>query len=82
VLLLGARWWWAAIAGCLAMTVFIESAQRAIPGRVPDERDLVANTLGGVIGVLVMLVLTAPGELRRARARRERRDRRDAALAR
>lgn len=70
VLLLGARWWWVAIAGCLALTAFIESAQQMIPGRVPDDRDLVANGLGGVAGVLVMLVLTAPGEVRRSRRRR------------
>ena len=31
VLLLGARWWWVAVAGCLALTAFIESAQQAIP---------------------------------------------------
>jgi VanZ family protein len=70
VLLLGARWWWVALLACVAMTGFIETAQQAIPGRVPDERDLVANSLGAGIGVLVALVLTAPAEIRHARARK------------
>ena len=73
VLLIGARWWWVAVAACLGLTAFIESVQHSIPGRVPDDRDLLANGVGGVIGVLVALVLTAPRELRRARARRARR---------
>lgn len=70
LLLLGSRWWWIALAGCVAMTVGIESAQQAIPGRVPDDRDLIANSLGGAIGVVTMLVLTAPSEIRRSRHRR------------
>jgi VanZ family protein len=49
------------------MTTAIEVAQRSIPGRVPDERDLLANGLGAIIGVLVALVLTAPAALRRRR---------------
>ena len=49
----------------------IEFAQRSIPGRVPDGRDLLANGLGAVVGVLIAVVLTLPGELRRRR-RRER----------
>lgn len=73
VLLIGARWWWVALLGCLALTGFIESAQQVIPGRVPDERDLLANSVGGAIGVLVALVLTAPGEVRHSRERRARR---------
>lgn len=73
VLLIGARWWWVAILGCVALTSFIESVQHSIPGRVPDDRDLIANSVGGVIGVLVALVLTAPGELRRRRRRQEQR---------
>lgn len=73
LLLIGSRWWWVALLGCLALTGFIESAQQMIPGRVPDERDLLANSVGGAIGVLVALVLTAPGEVRHSRARRARR---------
>lgn len=67
LLLFGTRLWWLALTASLGLTAFIEIAQRSIPGRVPDERDLVANALGAVIGVLVAVVLTLPGELRRRR---------------
>ena len=70
LLLFGARLWWVALTASFAMTTFIETAQRSIPGRVPDERDLVANGLGAVIGVLVALVLALPATLRRRRQRR------------
>jgi VanZ family protein len=32
----------------------VESAQGSIPGRVPDPADVVWNTLGAAIGVIVM----------------------------
>lgn len=70
MLLFGTRLWWLALGASFAMTTAIEIAQRSIPGRVPDERDLLANGLGAVIGVLVALVLTAPAALRRRRRRR------------
>ena len=70
LLLFGTRLWWVALTASFAMTTFIETAQRSIPGRVPDERDLMANGLGAVIGVLVALVLTLPATLRRRRQRR------------
>ena len=72
LLLFGTRLWWVALTASFAMTTFIELAQRSIPGRVPDERDLMANGLGAVIGVLVVLVLTLPATLRRRRERRQR----------
>lgn len=72
LLLFGTRLWWVALAASFAMTAAIETAQRYIPGRVPDERDLLANGMGAVIGVLVALVLTAPATLRRRRRRRAR----------
>lgn len=72
LLLFGTRLWWVALAASLAMTTAIEVAQRSIPGRVPDERDLLANGLGAIIGILVALVLTAPAALRRRRRRRAR----------
>ena len=69
LLLFGTRLWWVALTASFAMTTFIETAQRSIPGRVPDERDLMANGLGAVIGVLLALVLTLPATLRRRRQR-------------
>jgi glycopeptide antibiotics resistance protein len=60
VLLLGRRFWWLAVLGCVAMTGVIETAQRFIPGRVSDVRDLASNSLGGVIGVVVALIVTIP----------------------
>ena len=72
LLLFGTRLWWLALTASFGLTAFIEIAQRSIPGRVPDERDLLANGLGAVIGVLIAVVLTLPAELRRRRSRRQR----------
>jgi glycopeptide antibiotics resistance protein len=69
LLLFGTRLWWVAIAAGFALTSAIELAQRSIPGRVSDPRDVVANTGGAVIGVLIGLVLTFPSSMRRRRAR-------------
>ena len=69
LLLFGSRLWWLAVAGGIALTSAIETAQRSIPGRVSDPRDVVANSLGTVIGVALALVLTLPGTLRRRRRR-------------
>ena len=69
LLLFGTRLWWVALTASFAMTTFIEFAQRSIPGRVPDELDLVANGVGAVLGVLIALVLTLPAALRRRRQR-------------
>ncbi|WP_248580567.1 VanZ family protein [Nocardioides sp. InS609-2] len=69
LLLFGIRWWWVAAVVAFLLTAFIESAQRGIPGRVPDGRDLLANTVGGLIGVFVATLLTLPAAIRRDRAR-------------
>jgi VanZ family protein len=71
LLLVGAERWWLAMFGPFLLTSFIETMQRGIPGRVPDERDLLANTLGGIAGVVVAMVLTLPGTLRRRRRKRQ-----------
>jgi len=60
VLLLGRRFWWLAVFVCVAMTGIIEMAQQHLPGRVSDTRDLVSNSLGGIIGVIVALIVTIP----------------------
>lgn len=70
LLLVGAGAWWVALLAPAALTLGIETAQIGIPGRVPDERDLFANAVGGVLGVLVALLLTLPATLRRRRRRR------------
>ncbi len=67
LLLFGTRFWWVAVAAALVMTSLIETAQRSIPGRVPDDRDIAANTMGAVVGVAVGLVLTLPATVRRWR---------------
>lgn len=72
LLLVGTRFWWVAAALAFALTSAIETAQRSIPGRVPDERDLLANGSGALIGIAIGVVLTLPATLRRARARRSR----------
>lgn len=70
LLLFGAGGWWLAVLSSFAMTLFIEGMQTQIPGRVTDERDLAANSLGALIGIVLALVLTMPATLRRRRRRR------------
>jgi glycopeptide antibiotics resistance protein len=82
LLLFGTRFWWLAVAAALTLTSLIETAQRSIPGRVPDERDIAANTMGAVVGVAVGLVLTLPATLRRWRDEDERQRQRSTASAR
>lgn len=72
LLLVGTRFWWIAAALAFAMTSAIETAQRSIPGRVPDERDLLANTAGALVGIVIGVVLTLPATIRRGRAKRAR----------
>jgi len=70
LLLVGTRFWWVAGLGAFVLTSVIENVQRSIPGRVPDERDVLANTAGALLGILIGLVLTFPDARRRTRARR------------
>jgi glycopeptide antibiotics resistance protein len=69
LLLFGRRLWWLAILLGIALTGSIEFAQLFLPERYPDVRDLVANTIGTVIGVFFALVVTGL-TLRRRSARR------------
>jgi VanZ family protein len=75
LLLFGAGGWWVAGIGSFAMTAFIETMQHQIPGRVPDDRDLVANTIGALIGIVIALILTLPATLRRRERKRYERQR-------
>lgn len=73
LLLLGRRRWWVAVLLGVLLTAAIETAQRFLPDRVSDPRDLVANSVGGLIGVLGALVITWPAARRRRRAAESRR---------
>ena len=53
-LLLSRRLWPVAILAGLALSATVEYAQASIPGRVPDMADVLWNTVGGAIGVLVV----------------------------
>lgn len=64
LLLTGRSWWFVGILFGLVLTCSIEFAQMFLPGRVPDARDLIANTAGAVIGVVLALVVTTPAALR------------------
>ena len=60
LLVLGRRQWWLATLIGVALTVTIEVSQLGIPGRVSDPRDVLANSLGALVGVLFALVVTIP----------------------
>ncbi|MCU1439823.1 MAG: VanZ family protein [Rhodoglobus sp.] len=66
VLLLGRRQWWLAVVLAVVLTLGIEFAQRFIPNRVSDPRDIMSNSAGAIVGVLAALLLTA-GKARRIR---------------
>jgi glycopeptide antibiotics resistance protein len=69
VLLLGRGRWWLAILLGVGLTVVIELVQQSLPTRVSDLRDIVANSMGATIGVLLALVVTA-AKARRLRTQR------------
>lgn len=69
LLMFGTRLWWLAIGAGFLLTSAIELTQRSIPGRVSDPRDIVANTAGAAIGVVLGLVLTFPSSMHRRRVR-------------
>jgi len=71
LLVLGRRRWWLAIAAGVVATVAIEVAQRGIPGRVSDPNDVLANSVGALVGVIAALVITTPAALRDRRARQQ-----------
>lgn len=72
VLLLGRSRWWLAIALGVGLSALIETAQAFLPTRVSDVRDLLHNGLGALLGVVLVLILTARSENARRRALRRR----------
>jgi glycopeptide antibiotics resistance protein len=69
LLMFGRRWWWVGIIAGGLLTCAIEFAQRFLPDRVSDPRDLVANTIGAAIGAIAALVVTTPAAIRERRMR-------------
>ena len=61
LLLAGRRHWWLALAGGVALTCAIEFTQLFLPGRFSDVRDILANSLGALLGVIVGLMLRRAG---------------------
>ncbi|MBC7724991.1 MAG: VanZ family protein [Burkholderiaceae bacterium] len=69
LLLFGRRMWVVAIIAGGALTCAIEFTQMFLPDRVSDVRDIVANSTGALVGVILTLVLTW-GKARRLRRER------------
>ncbi|WP_343925466.1 VanZ family protein [Rhodoglobus aureus] len=59
VLLVGKRQWWLALALAIGLTAGIEWVQQFIPSRVSDPRDILSNSLGAAIGVVITLSVAA-----------------------
>jgi glycopeptide antibiotics resistance protein len=57
VLLFGRRFFWVAIVLAIAVSGSVEWAQQFVPLRVPDTRDIIANGLGGFLGMLIGLAI-------------------------
>ncbi|PZF11056.1 VanZ family protein [Curtobacterium sp. MCPF17_011] len=66
VLLAGARWWWAGAAAGLLVSATIETGQALfLPARFATVDDVVANTMGAVLGAVLGVVLLAAAARRR-----------------
>jgi glycopeptide antibiotics resistance protein len=73
VLLFGRGQWWIAIAGSFVASCTIEVFQALyLPTRVADVHDVIHNTLGGIIGVLLAEIITWPKAHRMKRDRLQR----------
>lgn len=57
----GRRMWWLTLALGLATTLTIEFTQLFLPERVSDARDLLANTLGTVVGIALVAAVRRAG---------------------
>ncbi|MBM7476511.1 VanZ family protein [Curtobacterium herbarum] len=66
VLLAGARWWWAGAGAGLLVSATIETGQALfLPARFATIDDVVANTMGAVLGAVLGVVLLAAAARRR-----------------
>jgi len=70
VLLVGKRGWWLALTFAIGLTVGIEWVQQFIPSRVSDVRDVLSNSLGAAIGVMITLMVAASRQRDRVARRR------------
>lgn len=75
LLLFGRKMWLLSIAAGILLTCAIEFVQRFLPDRVSDVSDIIANSLGTIIGVVFALAVTASKARQIARADRARRAR-------
>jgi glycopeptide antibiotics resistance protein len=66
LLLTGRAWWWVTIAAAVGSGL-IELAQRTWLDRVGDWHDIVANTLGGLVGAVAISLLVRAGSRRACR---------------
>ncbi|MEY2848688.1 MAG: hypothetical protein RI885_1353 [Actinomycetota bacterium] len=73
LLLVGRRRWFVALLAGIALTVSIETVQLFLPDRVSDVSDIIANSIGTLIGVLFTLVVTSARPRRVAREQDHRR---------
>lgn len=66
LLLFGRRLWFISVLSGVALTCAIETVQIFLPSRVSDISDIIANSIGTLVGVLFALAVTA-GKARRLR---------------
>ena len=68
-LLVPTRWWWLVVVGLIVAAGGIELGQALfLPGRVPSIDDVLANSTGGVAGVVIAAIIRGIGwAIRRAR---------------
>lgn len=68
-LLVPTRWWWLVVVGLVAVAAAIELGQALfLPGRVASADDVLANSTGGVVGVVLAAIIRGvPWAIRRAR---------------
>lgn len=61
-LLVPTSWWWLVVLGLITVAGGIELGQALfLPGRVPSLDDVIANSTGGVAGVLIAAVIRGIG---------------------